>query len=159
MLCYFHSYIYTSIIFTSHHPLLSPSILLQVIFLNGIKVQYQGLDCARQLLCHYNHATSPFVHYFSKRALHFCLEPGLSYDPPIYHLLSIWDYRSELPCQIICIEGSSITFCVGCPQSVNFPIWHLTRLRTTIIPIIASWVDGITGMSNQDQLMSFVFYV
>jgi hypothetical protein len=98
----------------------------------------------QHLLYHLSHAPRPFLLcYFSGRVM--CFSQGLRLK--LSYLSFSCIYSHEPPCPDYWLRrgrGVSLNFCPGCP-------W------TPILPISASWVDGIIEVSHHGQVQNDTF--
>jgi hypothetical protein len=81
-------------------------------------------------------AMSPALFVIFQIGFHIFALAKMDYDPPTYGLLHSWDHRQIPPFQAQFLRWGPTNFLPDYPQ-------------TMILPIFASWVTGIVGVSHQ----------
>jgi hypothetical protein len=82
----------------------------------------QGLEFAKQVLCHLSHALNPFCFsYFSNMALHFFSWASLDCDPLVYTSHVAWMTGMHHHTQLTGSDDVFLTFGLGWPWSTIFP--------------------------------------
>jgi hypothetical protein len=96
-------------------------------FFDGTGVWTQGFICARQVLYHFGHASSPFCSgYFGDRVSLFA-QTNLDLNLPIWHLPHSWMTGTGCHAQLFCIKMGLLNFWPRLAWNCSSPDLSLSR--------------------------------